>query len=277
MIAALARAARVLPAVLGRPDAGRDALAAAIRAAQFIRRTLWDGSSGTLRRRWRAGRSDIDGYAEDYAFLVHGLIELFQADPDPAWLDWAITLQRRQDALFWDEAEGGWFGTSGRDASVLLRMKEDYDGAEPSASSVSVHNVLQLSQLVDEPAWLARVEQTLRLFGPRLDQMGRAVPMMAAALSLYHAGPAQVIIVGDAARDVLAAELMRHYLPGVVAVVLDPSQLARLQPSVVALSGVTAPAVGACAHICRRFTCGLPIHFVDELCQELDRLERGAP
>ncbi len=53
----------------------------------------------------------------------------------PAWLEWAIALQRRQDELFWDEREGGWFSTTGEDPSVLLRMKEDYDGAEPSADA----------------------------------------------------------------------------------------------------------------------------------------------
>src|SRR6185369_7851407 len=98
----------------------------------------------TLLRRYRRGEASIDGYAEDYAYLVFGLLELFQADPDFAWLDWAVALERRQDELFWDEVSGGWFSTTGRDATVLLRMKEDYDGAEPTASSVSVHNLLVL-------------------------------------------------------------------------------------------------------------------------------------
>ena len=66
------------------------------------------------------------------------------------WLEWAIALQHRQDELFWDEAAGGWFSTTGKDPHVLLRMKEDYDGAEPTASSVSVLNLLALSHLVSE-------------------------------------------------------------------------------------------------------------------------------
>ena len=271
MIAALARAARVLPAACGDPGAGREAREAAIRAARFVRRALWDEPTGRLLRRWRDGKADIDGYAEDYAYLVFGLLELFQIDPDPAWLAWAVALQRRQDDLFWDEAEGGWFGTSGRDASVLLRMKEDYDGAEPSASSVSVLNLLTLAQLIDEPAWTERVERTLRLFGARLEQMGRAVPMMATALSTYHAGPSQVVVVGDGSRESLAAEVLGRHLPGTVVLVLDAEALTRLQPSVAALAGMRAPATGACAHICRGFTCGLPIRTVDELRQALDR------
>ena len=56
----------------------------------------------TLLRRYRSGDAGVDGYAEDYAYLIFGLLELFQADGDPAWLEWAMTLQRRQDELFWD-------------------------------------------------------------------------------------------------------------------------------------------------------------------------------
>ncbi len=100
---------------------------------------MWDGGTGTLLRRYRDGHAEIDAYAEDYAFLIFGLLELFQADPDAGWLKWAVALQRRQDELFWDESDGGWFSTTGSDPNVLMRMKEDYDGAEPTASSISVH------------------------------------------------------------------------------------------------------------------------------------------
>src|SRR6185295_185615 len=173
MIGACARLARVLR---GRDDAVADAsLAGARRAATFVRERMWN-SDGTWRpasagpvllRRYRAGNADIDAYAEDYAYLIFGLLELFQADADPAWLDWAIALQRRQDESFWDETAGGWYSTTGRDPSVLVRMKEDYDGAEPTASAVSVMNLLMLSHLVEEPQWRDRIDRTLRLFGKR--------------------------------------------------------------------------------------------------------------
>src|SRR4029077_13111709 len=145
-------------------------LQAAQRAATFVRERLWQSETGTLLRRSKDGQAEIEAYAEDHAYLIFGLLELFQADGDPAWLEWAIALQRRQDELFWDEAEGGWFSTTGRDRSVLLRMKEDYDGAEPTASSVSVLNLLVLSHLIENPQWSDRIERTLRLFGVRLEQ-----------------------------------------------------------------------------------------------------------
>jgi hypothetical protein len=136
MIAAFARAARQLAP--DRSELAASFLTVAQRAATFLRDRMWSGDSRTLRRRYRGGHADIDGYAEDYAFLIFGLLELFQADPDAGWLEWAVALQHQQDDLFWDEADGGWFSTTGRDPSVIARMKEDYDGAEPTASSVSV-------------------------------------------------------------------------------------------------------------------------------------------
>ncbi len=152
MIAAFARAARVLRAQGG--DGAERAttyLDAATRAATFLKSVMWNPETGTLLRRFRDGHAAIDGYAEDYAYLIFGLLELFQSDSRASWLEWAVALQRRQDALFWDEEGGGWFSTTGRDPSVLLRMKDDYDGAEPAASSVSVMNLLVLSHLHDEP------------------------------------------------------------------------------------------------------------------------------
>ena len=93
----------------------RRAICAAARAPRaFIRTTLWSDAEQRLLRRYRDGDAAIDGYAEDYAYLIFGLLELFQADGDPAWLDWATTLQARQDELFWDEQDGGWFSTTGQ-------------------------------------------------------------------------------------------------------------------------------------------------------------------
>ena len=95
------------------------------RAALFVWKHLWNADTQTLLRRYRKGDAAVEGYAEDYAYLIFGLLELFQADGDARWLEWALMLQRRQDELFADPVEGGWFSTTGRDPSVLLRQKEE--------------------------------------------------------------------------------------------------------------------------------------------------------
>src|SRR4029453_10897369 len=107
-----------------------------------------------------------------------------------------------------------------RDKSVLLRMKEDYDGAEPTASSVAVMNLLVLAHLTESSQWSKQIDRTLRLFGTRLEQMGRAVPMMAAALSTPLAGIQQIVLAGaEGVRATLAHVVASRYLP--FAVTLD--------------------------------------------------------
>jgi len=274
MIGALARMARLL-AGFG-PEgvaAGAPYLGAAQRAAAFIRERMWNAGTRTLLRRYRDGVAEIEAYAEDYAYLVAGLLELFQTDPAPMWLEWAIALQRQQDDLFWDAQAGGWYSTTGRDPSVLLRMKEDYDGAEPAASSVSVMNLLVLSHLVSDPAWDERIEATLRLFGTRLEQMGRGVPMMAAALSMRLAGVQQIVIVeGEAGDAALQRALAQAYLPFAIQLRVAPDSQRALAGSLPFVAAMEPVGGATTVYVCRDFTCSQPVTTVDALQQELGTL-----
>jgi uncharacterized protein YyaL (SSP411 family) len=201
--------------------------------------------------------------------MIHGLLELFQADSQPMWLEWAIALQRRQDELFWDEEAGGWFSTTGHDPSVLLRMKEDYDGAEPTASSVSVLNLLMLSHLVADAQWDERIARTLRLFATRLEQMGRGVPMMAAALSSHLAGVQQVVVVEAEGGDALDRFLAMRYLPFAIQLRVTPETQRALGGSLPFLEAMRPVAGITAAYVCRDFTCRQPVTTVDALEQEL--------
>jgi uncharacterized protein YyaL (SSP411 family) len=283
MIAAFARASRVLRDVSlagpGTADAGRrtpDAglwLEAARDAARFIHANLWDPARGQLRRRYRDGEAAIEAYADDFACLVFGLLELFQADGDPRWLEWAVALQRRQDALFGDESAGGWFSTTGRDPSVLLRLKEDYDGAEPAASSVSLWNLLALARLTGEEEWSGGIERTLTAFAMQLERTPRAMPMMLAAASSFLAPRQEVVIVGpegteDSAR--LHRALAARYLPFAVTIPVTPDRqhdLVRLLPFIGAMAMRDGKAT---AYVCRDFTCGQPATDAAGMMNEID-------
>jgi uncharacterized protein YyaL (SSP411 family) len=270
MIAAFARMSRVLRG-LGADGraAGEPYLAAARRAASFLRERMWNAGSRVLLRRYRDGVAEIEGYAEDYAYLIAGLLELFQADPSPMWLEWAIALQHTQDELFWDEAAGGWFSTTGRDPSVLLRMKEDYDGAEPTASSVSVLNLLVLSHLISDSQWNERIDRTLRLFGTRLEQMGRGVPMMAAALSTRIAGVRQVVIVDAGDDDEIDRALALAYLPFAIQLRVTKESQRALAGSLPFIEAMRPVDGATAAYVCRDFACRQPVTTVDALQQEL--------
>jgi len=280
MIAALARGARVLGGLRGHAGEPKMFLDAARRAARFLRERMWSADSRTLLRRYRDRHAEIDAFAEDYAFLIFGLLELFQADADPVWLEWAIALQQRQDELFWDAESGAWFSTTGRDSSVLLRLKEDYDGAEPAASSVSVLNLIVLSHLVDNPGWPERIEKTLRLFGARIEKMGRGVPMMAAALSTHLAGVQQIVLVTGQTGDggsradagepsVLERALAQRYLPFAISLLVDSSSRRALAASLPAIAAMTPVDGKPAVYVCRNFTCRQPATDVDALEREL--------
>jgi uncharacterized protein YyaL (SSP411 family) len=265
MIAALARAGRALEGQERFLDDAR-------RAAAFIRTHVWVTSSRTLLRRYRHGDANVEGYAEDYAYLIFGLLELFQADGDPAWLEWALELQRRQDELFWDPQDGGWFSTTGKDASVLLRLKEDYDGAEPAASSVSVMNLLVLSHLTADESMTLKIERTFGGFASRAAQMGRAIPMMLAALSSYHAAIPQVVIVGEPGADdtrALRQAAYRTYVPAAVIVPLAPHVHDRLAGILPWIAGMKMRDGHATAYVCRNFTCQAPTTSPAELTSQL--------
>jgi uncharacterized protein len=269
MIAAFARAGRTL-------EPGDEYVAIARRAASFIRTRLWNPEDRTLLRRFRNGDAGVEGYAEDYAYLIFGLLEMFQADGDPSWLEWALALQTRLDDLFWDEAGGGWFSTTGKDGSVLLRLKEEYDGAEPAASSVAVLNLLTISHLTGDTAMSKRVERTFTAFAGTMSSQGRVVPMMLAALSTYHIGLPQIVVVGDDRKSAeasdLASTVRRHYLPTSIVVPIETSDrraLAQLLPWTEALHAREGRTT---AYVCRDFACERPTTSASELEAQLSAL-----
>jgi uncharacterized protein YyaL (SSP411 family) len=267
MIAALARAARVLPA---RPQAPAW-LDAARAAAGFIRDRMWRAADGTLLRRWRGGDASIEGYAEDYSSLVWGLLELFQADGDPAWLTWARELQAQQDARFWDEKEAGWFSTTGRDPSVLLRLKEDYDGAEPAASSVSVMNLLTLAHLAGDDDARTKAARTLGRYGERAGRAARVIPMMLAGLSTWHAAATQIVVLGSGEHAMaLQKEIASHYLPFAHVVPVQPGEMQTALAASLPFVGPMRQAGGAAtAFVCRDFACREPVSSPDALAAQL--------
>jgi len=173
MTSAYARAAQIL----GEPKYA----ATAERAATFLRANLFDLRSGRLARSHRAGVSDRQGFAEDYAFLIQGLLDLYETTFDVRWLDWAIALQEKQIALFGDAGSGGFFANTSEDPSVLLRLKENYDNAEPSPNSIAVKNLARLASLLHRDDWLAIARRTMDAFTMQLKRDPLAMPQMLAS------------------------------------------------------------------------------------------------
>ena len=268
MIAAAARAGRVLSGgdALDQPtfdDPGARHLRAATRAAEFIQRELWDAERRILRRRYRRGDVAIDGFAEDYAYLVWGLLELFQSTGEARWLQWTIELQERQDDLFLDAVNGGWYSTTGRDPSVLVRAKEEHDGAEPSATSVSALNTLTLAHLTGDARWRQRADEALGSLGGRLRTQGKSVPLMAAALATAITPSAQIVVVGPRDREdtqKLWRRAQRAFRPFTVMMPVEPGEaqvaVSRVLPWV---GGMSMLGGQATAYVCENFVCAAPV------------------
>src|SRR5207248_499647 len=219
MISAFARAAQVLDDERYREIATR--------AAKFLRAHLYEEKSKLLYRNYRGGRSDIEGFADDYAFVVQGLLDLYEASFNIEWLKLAVELQQTQDRLFFDEKNGGYFSTSGRDESVFLRMKDDNDGAEPAASSVAALNLLRLSQLRDDKNMAERARKTIDAFATTFSHFPSAMPQMLVALDYSLTKPRQIVIAGkkDAPETkALLREVHRHFLPKTILVLADGAE-----------------------------------------------------
>ena len=269
MIAAFARAARVL---VDSPNRARWQQAAEA-AAAAIQQTLWRADTATLLRRYRDGEAAIPGFCEDYAYLIWGLLELVQATGDVRWLDWALALQARQTALFADANDGGWFSTTGEDPTVLLRLKDDYDGAEPAAASVTVRNLLTLAHLTGDSTYRAQAERALERYGPQIARVSRVMPFMMSNLAAVHGHPSEVVILGDRAdarTQALLREVGQRYLPFAVVLPVEPGDAQSRLASRLPWIGDMRATFGPQAYVCSGFSCQAPTGDPAELARQLE-------
>jgi uncharacterized protein len=255
MISAYARAAQVL-------DDTRY-LETATRAANFLRRNLYEEKSKLLYRSYREGRSNIEGFADDYAMVIQGLLDLYAASFDVEWLKLASDLQATQDGLFFDEKNGGYFSSSGRDESVFVRMKDDNDGAEPAASSISTLNLQRLSQIYDDPKLAERAKKTIDAFATILSQFPSGMPQMLVAVQDSLGKPRQIVIAGkkdSPETRALLKEVHRHFLPNTIVILADATEgqkyLGEKNEAIRAMSLVEGKSA---AYVCENFTCKAPV------------------
>jgi uncharacterized protein YyaL (SSP411 family) len=193
MLGAFARAGVVL---------GQEAyLAAAEKNLEFIKQNLWQpengGQRGALFHRWRDGERDQVQLLEGYAFYLAGVIELYEAKLNPAQLDFAIELAEAMLAKFYDPANGGFWQSPADKTDLILRIKDDYDGAEPSGNSVATLALLKLAKITGEAKFTEAAGQTLQLFAARLQKQPAALAFLLHALDFWLEEPRRVVISGD--------------------------------------------------------------------------------
>uniref|UniRef100_A0A3P9MUP8 Spermatosis associated 20 n=1 Tax=Poecilia reticulata TaxID=8081 RepID=A0A3P9MUP8_POERE len=248
----------------------------AVQAGNFLKEHLWDPHQQNMLRSCYGGDQmevqqispPICGFLDDYAFVVCGLLDLYEATFQTEWLRWAEELQARQDALFWDNQGGGYFCSEPSDAAVLLRLKEDQDGAEPSANSVSASNLLRLSHYTGKQEWLQKSQQLLAAFSDRLTSIPIALPEMVRALMAQHYTLKQIVICGQKeASDTagLLAAVNSLFSPFKVVMHTDGNPESFLCQRLPALSSMTQLDGAATAYVCQDLTCSLPVTEPQEL------------
>src|ERR1022692_164726 len=236
---------------------------AARRAAEFLIANAWDPATGVLLRRYRQGQSAIPGFLDDYALFTQALLDLYEAQFDRRHLELAIRLTEQMRERFEDRAEGAFFSTAAGDSSLVLRVKEDYDGAEPSGNSVAILNLLRLAQIANRGEFRESAELAVKAFIPRLANVPAALPQMLAACEFMLGDARQIVLVGERGSGdtrALLRELHTRFIPNHILLLVDSAETrSALEAGIPAIQEMHKLDGRAAAYVCRNYTCQLPV------------------
>jgi uncharacterized protein len=259
MIAALAAAGRIF-------EEPRY-IESASKAQNFISQNMLS-KDGRLLHRYRDGDAAIRGFAGDYAFYIWGLVELFQATQKSEFLEQALMLNDAFIADFWDEKDGGFFTTSDDGEVLLIRDKEIYDGAIPSANSVALYNLIRLARITGRVDLEEKSNLVGAAFSLTVNRSPSAYTFLMSALN-FAAGPAyEIVIVGnptdDSAKAMMKA-LTESYLPNSVLIVRQVGASEGIDKLSSFVRGYNSMDGKATAYVCQNYSCQLPTNDVSEL------------
>ena len=252
MIASLSLGARIL----NKPEYAQ----AAEKSARFILTEMRD-SNGKLFHRFRDGELAIEAQAADYAFFINGLLNLYQATFDLSYAEEAAALQKTMLRDFWDEAEGGFFSTANQSDELPVRPKELYDGAIPSANSVSLLNLLWLSRLTGDPKWVTKAHDQLRAFAGTIKSQPTAFTYFLLGVDFAIRPGQEVVISGETDTgdtQKLLAALNLNFTPNKVTLVKSGQNAERLAKFAGYTDGLQLIKGQATAHVCKGFACKEP-------------------
>jgi len=260
MIAACAKAASVLEEPLY-------ALAAK-NAADFI----WDrlrAEDGKLLKRYRDGEAGLPAHLDDYAYLVWGFLELYEAVFDPVYLKRAIDLNQMMLSEFWDDQNGGLFFTAEGQADLIVRKKEIYDGAVPSGNSIAAFNLLRIGRMTANP----ELEEKARLIGSAFSDQVAPTPMgytqLLSAMIFALGSTYEVVITGDPEGDdtkSMLDALNRTYIPNKVTLFRPIGEKESIIEGLAKYTANQNSIDGkATAYICKNYTCSAPTTDINEM------------
>jgi uncharacterized protein len=262
MLASFAEAS----AILDRDDYQRVAEA----NAEFLLANLY--RDGLLLRTWKAGEAKLNGYLEDYACLIEGLVCLFEATGTVKWLRHALTLTDKMIEEFWDEQDGGFFFTGKSHEELIVRSKDFLDNATPAGNSVAAFALQKLAVLTGNEQYKRYATTILRLLGDQIRRYPSAFGWALCALDFYLSTPKEVVVVGTAPGpdvDEFVRSAWQPYLPNRV-ICCCTGDCAEAQDLLPLLQG-RVPASAPTAFVCEAYTCQVPAKTPAQLTGQLTK------
>ena len=244
-----------------------------IKSMDFILNNLKQNRN-KLFKRYRKGEASIDGMIEDYAFLIWGLIELYQLTFNLKYLEEAEILSNYQIDNFWDTKDKGFYFYDKNSEHLIIRPKEVYDGAIPSGNSVSAYNFLRLSKILNNEKFKMIASETMDAFSSQINRSGTGYSMMLHAID-YDFGPSnEVIIVGDfndsRTKDILHAVYNSKNLNKIV-ILINPDDKEKIK-EIIPFSEfyLNLDYSEPKAYVCKNYTCDLPTSDLNKIRQLLE-------
>lgn len=263
MIGALAKAGRVFD--------NEEYVKTARIAADFFISSIKE--NGRLLHRYIDGEWNFSGNIDDYAFLIFGLIELYEATFDVKYLKEAIVLNDESIKLFWDDTQGGFYFTPKDGENIIIRTKEFYDGAIPSGNSIALLNLIRLSRISGDTKLERYISDLEKAFSRAIEGAPLGYTAFLLGIDYLLSKSYEIVICGDRnsedTKNMIRALNKEFILNKVVLfnpINEDNSEITKIAPYVKAEKAVGGKAT---AYICKNFACGMPITDVDEMMKSL--------
>ena len=251
---------------------------AAEQAADFILTHM--RTSRGLMHTHRAGRSLVDGYLDDYAFLTQGLLDLYETTFDVKWINHARALADEMLELFWDEETGGFYFSAKDQPHIIVRSKKGQDGAAPSGNAIAAHALFRLAKFTHNKGYFEKAEKTLAAFVPSAERVPPEFAGLLCSLDFYLGPTKEIVISGppDASTNKLLEAVRKPYLPNKVVAMIDPvSPAAATTRQTLPLLKFKRMIDGkATVYVCEGTKCYAPVTSVSEL-EKILAAQTGRP